>query len=93
MLLVTDFFYDYHRRNGLKLNSLAGELILIRGPITDLQYMHCPKNNLTLRVQTEPVAAGSDPTVKVCFFLHESVLKIRHTQLRLSNCNKLSFHA
>ena len=27
---------------------------------------HCPKNNLNLRIKTEPVSVGADSTVYVC---------------------------
>ena len=30
--------------------------------------LHCPKNNLNLCFKTEPVAAGADATVHVCFW-------------------------
>ena len=32
------------------------------------RLLHCPKNNLNLCLKTEPVAAGADATVHVCFW-------------------------
>ena len=54
--------------------------------------MHCDKNNLNLRIKTEPATAGADATVRVyIWLLYTGLVFTRRFRLLLGQCVDLVF--
>ena len=59
---------------------------------------HCPKNNLNLGIETEPVTDGVDPTVYAwslftCYLQYKRLAHIKHIPLHASSRDRLGFCA